>query len=502
MKHLIEFKIKPVMKQFYSLVAAAMISLSALAQLPNGSIAPDFTATDINGNQHNLYALLDSGYQVILDFSATWCGPCWGYHEDGILETLYETYGPEGTNELRVFYLESDDSTDSADLNGTGDATQGDWVTGTTYPIIDDAGDIFDDYLNTYYPTIYTVCPNRILTQSGQIDVAAHASIFQDANCEAASDANDAYLVDYTGETVTCGGSPVSISVRLMNNGLDALTACTITAYDGANSLGSVDWTGSLATYEVEEVEVTSASLTSSTSINIEVTSGDDNVNNNSVSAEVIAAVESTNNVRFTLLCDAYPGEIAWAVFDDMGNAVEQSPTYGAADVGAEYVYNWSLPIGCYTFGISDAFGDGLHSSWYNGTGPDGMFSVDAMDGEEVATTLLSYASPDEYEVLVFPFEVTEISTVEEELSLASTVTMFPNPTQGLSNLQFTTAVAETATLEVINLLGETVMRESFGSLPAGTHRVELNLEDAKAGVYLVNLNAGGQTTTLRFTKQ
>ena len=102
----------------------------------------------------------------------------------------------------------------------------------------------------------------------------------------------------------------------------------------------------------------------------------------------------------------------------------------------------------------------------------------------------------------MFPFEVTEISTVEEELSLASTVTMFPNPTQGLSNLQFTTTVAEIATLEVINLLGETVIRESFGSLPAGTHRVELNLEDAKAGVYLVNLNAGGQTTTLRFTKQ
>ena len=401
-----------------------------------------------------------------------------------------------------MFYLESDDSTDSADLNGTGDATQGDWVTGTTYPIIDDAGDIFDDYLNTYYPTIYTVCPNRILTQSGQIDVAAHASIFQDANCEAASDANDAYLVDYTGETVTCGGSPVSISVRLMNNGLDALTACTITAYDGATPLGSVDWTGSLTTYELEEVEVTSASLTSSTSITIEVTSGDDNVNNNSVSAEVIAAVESTNNVRFTLLCDAYPGEIAWAVFDDMGNVSSSHQPTVLLTLVLSMCTTGHCPLAVtlsafQTLSVMDCTRAGTMA-----LGPDGMFSVDAMDGEEVATTLLSYASPDEYEVLVFPFEVTEISTVEEELSLASTVTMFPNPTQGLSNLQFTTTVAETATLEVINLLGETVIRESLGSLPAGTHRVELSLEDAKAGIYLVNLDAGGQTTTLRFTKQ
>ena len=30
------------------------------------SYAPDFTATDINGVEHNLYDLLDQGYQVIL----------------------------------------------------------------------------------------------------------------------------------------------------------------------------------------------------------------------------------------------------------------------------------------------------------------------------------------------------------------------------------------------------------------------------------------------------
>jgi peroxiredoxin len=46
------------------------------AQLPNGSIAPDFTATDINGQSHNLYSLLNQGYTVYLDVSATWCGPC------------------------------------------------------------------------------------------------------------------------------------------------------------------------------------------------------------------------------------------------------------------------------------------------------------------------------------------------------------------------------------------------------------------------------------------
>ena len=88
------------------------------AQLPDGSIAPDFTITDIEGEEHNLYSYLDSGYSVIIDFSATWCGPCWNYHTSGIFEELYEALGPNGTNELRILFIESDDSTTDDELHG------------------------------------------------------------------------------------------------------------------------------------------------------------------------------------------------------------------------------------------------------------------------------------------------------------------------------------------------------------------------------------------------
>ena len=78
------------------------------------------------------------------------------------MEELYNTYGPDGTDEIRVFLLESDDSTTDADLNGTGSATQGDWVTGTSYPIIDNAGAIFDNYAGAYYPTLLHSLPQSI----------------------------------------------------------------------------------------------------------------------------------------------------------------------------------------------------------------------------------------------------------------------------------------------------------------------------------------------------
>jgi hypothetical protein len=41
-------------------------SASVKAQLPNGSVAPDFTATDINGVEHHLYDYLAQGYTVVL----------------------------------------------------------------------------------------------------------------------------------------------------------------------------------------------------------------------------------------------------------------------------------------------------------------------------------------------------------------------------------------------------------------------------------------------------
>ena len=66
------------------------------AQLADGSIAPDWTLTDINGTSHNLYSLLDNGYSVVIDLNATWCGPCWSYHQAGELEDLWVNHGPAG----------------------------------------------------------------------------------------------------------------------------------------------------------------------------------------------------------------------------------------------------------------------------------------------------------------------------------------------------------------------------------------------------------------------
>ena len=102
-----------IMKKIFTLFIACFLAFSAQAQLPDGSVCPDFTGTDIDGNVWNLYDLLDDGYTVIVDVSATWCGPCWSYHETGALEDVYATYGPDDTKEIMVLWIEGDPNTNT-----------------------------------------------------------------------------------------------------------------------------------------------------------------------------------------------------------------------------------------------------------------------------------------------------------------------------------------------------------------------------------------------------
>ena len=148
------------MKQILLLLIGMCMTLNINAQF---GTAHDFTVVDINGNEHNLYNILDSGKLVVLDVSATWCPPCWDVHVAHYLEDLYAKFGPEGTNQIEIIFYEGDVSTTSADLNGTGNNTLGDWVTGVPFPIVDETGSLSLD-LNVYapegFPTISVIRPS------------------------------------------------------------------------------------------------------------------------------------------------------------------------------------------------------------------------------------------------------------------------------------------------------------------------------------------------------
>ena len=121
-------------------------------------MASNFTVTTIDNQTITLQNWLDSGYYVLLDISATWCSWCWRLHQAHVLEQLYTNYGPNGTNEMRVLWVEGDDETAPSLIYG-GSGSLGNWTAGVSYPIAND-DNIAALYNVTGFPTVLLICPS------------------------------------------------------------------------------------------------------------------------------------------------------------------------------------------------------------------------------------------------------------------------------------------------------------------------------------------------------
>ncbi len=156
------------MKQLITVVSLCL-STQIYAQLPDGSLAPDFNFWDINGRQHHLYSYLSQGKTVILNFSEAWCQVCWNHHQTGVMQDFYNQYGPDGTDEAMVIFIEKDSIMGIEDISGSTTATAGNWILNTPYPIIDTSAANLA-YQPEERPTIYGIYPDRTMFDLGRIN--------------------------------------------------------------------------------------------------------------------------------------------------------------------------------------------------------------------------------------------------------------------------------------------------------------------------------------------
>ena len=152
------------MKKFFTLIIAVLFSMGLKAQTPLTE-AKDFTATDHEGNEINLFEILDGGQYVLIDFFYSSCKNC-----PEVATNMVDAYYQLGCNEHDVFFMEisSSDHPNSA-------AT---WINNYNIPYptihndfygmtIEGQGtDINDLYEIGSWPTLVLIAPDRRIVLS------------------------------------------------------------------------------------------------------------------------------------------------------------------------------------------------------------------------------------------------------------------------------------------------------------------------------------------------
>ncbi len=87
----------------------------------------------------------------------------------------------------------------------------------------------------------------------------------------------------------------------------------------------------------------------------------------------------------------------------------------------------------------------------------------------------------------------TSVNKVQKD---AASLSLYPNPTSDLTNLELNLDNSSAVIVEVIDFTGKRLLLEDFGVMSAGKQRMQLNLANLASGMYFVNVRIGDQVVT------
>ncbi|KGO85177.1 hypothetical protein Q765_17575 [Flavobacterium rivuli WB 3.3-2 = DSM 21788] len=488
-----------------TLLSAMLVfaGLTAQAQLANGSIAPDFTATDINGVQHHLYEYLDAGKTVIIDISATWCGPCWAYHGTEALADLHESYGMGGSEETVVLFIEGDPGTSVESIYGTNipsdtRATRGDWTQHSPYPIIDDTnGDISVAYNLQYFPTVYMICPNYQTTELTQ-PTAVELRNQINSNCAAETmlGINDKGRFTDLAAGYFCQADGV-YKAKVKNLGTNRMLSATVVLKENGNILSTKQYSSStgIAQYGTTTITFDSSTFTANAAHTVEVTS----INgmtppypallNEEVDIEAFHAAQTNRELEVRIHTDAYPGEISWKIRTASGTVVASGGPYtpgpasaggaGGPDANTMISTMVTLPEGddCYKIELRDSYRDG----WTYSLTADEVHGVEIYNGD---TQIYEYLDGNFGASIMLDAALITSSVAATPGIDSKHFAVYPNPTKGILN--FTTQ--EPVNITIMDLTGKIV--HTAKNITDGN---SINIGGLQKGMYVAQIK--GATT-------
>jgi len=514
----------PIAKTMRKHWAFALLLLAALqlrAQLPSGSVAPDFIATDLYGQKWCLYDLLAQGKTVILEVSATWCQPCWAYHNSHAMHNFYQAHGPNGDGKAMVLFVEGDPKTNTNCLYGSAgcnESTLGNWVAGTPFPIIN-SDTIAKAFQVKYFPTIFVICPNRKAYEVGQWSAADLWT--QAQTCPVAAGNTNAGIFDFSAGTPlreVCDELKLQPKFTLINLGSQALTQATVALQWNNTTLQTTQWNGNLGLYgeasiafDPHWINVSGTLETRLTYVNYAPTD-DEPANNTHEKHFTLAQNFKTQKVLLKLRTDQYGAETYWELRDetgkvlDFGGNLSVGPNGGGKFTGINggpgaYGNNMvirdtlTLPSpGCYSIHFVDAYGDGMCCTY--GNGYYRLYNLD-----DPLTEIISGGMFRAYDDRGFGVGIA--TSADEAIPPILNLNLYPNPAGEQIAVDFVLPQSARLSLSVVNALGRVVLFQPDQVAERGAHHRVLRTDALPDGLYwLCILTDDGTPVSKKFVVQ
>jgi PKD repeat protein len=90
------------------------------------------------------------------------------------------------------------------------------------------------------------------------------------------------------------------------------------------------------------------------------------------------------------------------------------------------------------------------------------------------------------------------ISNIESKIAENNSLSVYPNPFKGQTNIVYEVVQSENVAVEIYNILGEKIHAQNFGVQPKGKYAYNFQNKDVQSGVMIVRLQIGNNIETIR----